>query len=342
MNENASPAHHRGAHRYDQKISRIIDAYLRGMPPVATHGETHAIVAWRAGREVFAVHGSGYDTACGPGVTHISWSMAKSMTHALVGFMVLDGLVDIDQPAAVPEWRDDERSAITLRHLLEMRSGLEWVEDYVDGERSHVIDMLFGSGKDDHAAFGAALPLRHRPGTHWEYSSGTTNIICRILGDIVGGAGPDERRTRMASFIDLRLFRPLGMSSATAKFDSAGTFVGSSFVYATAADFVRFGRLYVDGRSPAGTELLPVGWRDEARATVANDPETGNGYGHHWWTWPQLPGSLVATGYEGQYTIVLPEDDLVVVRLGKSPAEIRRNVVDDLVALVGELRHMRD
>ena len=309
------------------------------MPPSETHGETHAVVAWRGGREVFSAYGSGYATECGPGVTHISWSMAKSMTHALVGFLVRDGLLDIDLPAAVPEWRDDDRATITMRHLLEMRSGLEWVEDYVDGEVSHVIDMLFGAGTDDHAAYAAALPLVNEPGTHWVYSSGTTNIICRILGDVVGGTSPDERRRRMEEFIRARLFAPLGMSSATAKFDSAGNFVGSSYVYATATDFVRFGRLYVDGRSSDGVEILPVGWINAARTTIAVDPETGNGYGHHWWTWPRLPGAVVATGYEGQYTIVLPEDDLVVVRLGKSSAEIRANVVDDLVALVNELRH---
>ena len=312
------------------------------MPPTETHGETHAVVAWHGTREVLACFGSGYATACGPDVTHISWSMAKSMTHALVGFVVRDGLIDIDAPAAVPEWRDDERAGITLRHLLEMRSGLEWVEDYVNGERSHVIDMLFGSGKADHAAFAAALPLRHPTGTHWEYSSGTTNIICRILADLVAGGAhsgvsPAERRRRMESFIDDRLFAPLGMSTATAKYDPAGNFVGSSYVYATAADFARFGRLYVDGASRDGTKILPAQWIDNARTAIAVDPETGNGYAHHWWTWPALPGALVAAGYEGQYTVVLPEEDLVVVRLGKTPADIRQNVVDDLIAVVSEL-----
>jgi len=308
------------------------------MPPTETHGETHAVVAWHGTREVLACFGSEYAAACGPDVTHISWSMAKSMTHALVGFLVRDGLIDIDAPAAVPEWRDDERAGITLRHLLEMRSGLDWIEDYADGERSHVIDMLFGSGKGDHAAYAAALSLRHQPGTHWEYSSGTTNIICRILGDVVGGASPSERRARMESFIDDRLFAPLGMSTATAKYDPAGNFVGSSYVYATAADFARFGRLYVDGVSRDGAKILPADWVDNARTVIAVDPETGNGYAHHWWTWPALPGALVATGFEGQYTIVLPEEDLVVVRLGKTPADIRRNVVDDLIAVVAELR----
>ena len=308
------------------------------MPPSGTHGETHAVVAWRGTRELLACFGSGYETACGPDVTHISWSMAKSMTQALVGFLVRDGLVDIDAPAAVPEWRDDKRSRITLRHLLEMRSGLEWIEDYVDGERSHVIDMLFGVGKNDHAAFAANLPARHAPGEHWEYSSGTTNIICRVIGDVLGGSGPEGRRARMESFVNGRLFGPLGMTSAVAKFDSAGNFVGSSYVYATAADFARFGRLYVDGRSPEGGEILSVGWIDNARTAIAFDPETGNGYAHHWWTWPALPGALVATGYEGQYTVVLPEEDLVVVRLGKTPADIRQNVVEDLIAVVSELR----
>ncbi|MFM8390684.1 MAG: serine hydrolase domain-containing protein, partial [Actinomycetota bacterium] len=206
MARNASRDHRSDAHRYDQKISQIIDSYRRGMPPTATHGETHAVAAWRNGREVFAFHGSGHATPCGPGVTHISWSMAKSMTHALVGFLVADGRLDIDAPAVVPEWAGDVRNRITLRHLLEMRSGLEWIEDYVDGEKSHVIDMLFGTGKDDHAAYAAALPLTHEPGTHWVYSSGTTNIICRILGDAIGGDGPVERRSRMETFIAKRLF----------------------------------------------------------------------------------------------------------------------------------------
>jgi len=320
-------------------MSQVIDSYRSSMPPTATHGETFAVVAWRGGEEVFAFHGSDYATPCGPGVTHISWSMAKSMTHALVGLLVDDGRLDLDAPAAVPEWVGDGRRRITLRHLLEMRPGLEWVENYVEGENSHVIDMLFGSGKDDHAAYAASRPLTHEPGTHWVYSSGTTNIICRICGDVIGGDGPVERRERTKTFIARRLFEPLGMRSAVAKFDAAGNFVGSSYVYATAADFARFGRLYLHGLSPTGEKILPYGWVEAARKPIATDPETGNGYGHHWWTWPRLPGALVATGYEGQYTIVVPEDDLVVVRLGKTPAEIRTNVVADLVAVVDELRH---
>lgn len=303
------------------------------MPPTETHGETHAIVALHRGTEVFSAFGSGYATPCGPDVTHISWSMAKSMTQTLVGFMVKDGVLDIDAPAAVPEWKSDARGEITLRQLLEMRSGLDWIEVYVEGEESHVIEMLFGAGSGDHAAYAADRPLAHLPGTTWNYSSGTTNIICRVLGDIVGGDDAFARRTRMNSFIHERLFSPLGMTSAAAKFDSAGNFVGSSYVYATACDFARFGRMYVNA-----TERLPERWVDLARTPISTDPETGFGYAHHWWTWPALPGALIATGFEGQYTIVVPDDDLVVVRLGKTPAEIRTNVVNDLVTIVNELR----
>ena len=311
----------------------VLSVLEKGMPPAETHGETHAIVALRGGNEVFSAFGSGYATSCGADVTHISWSMAKSMTQALVGFMVKDGVLDIDAPAAVPEWKSDARREITLRQLLEMRSGLDWIEVYIEGEESHVIEMLFGSGSADHAAYAAGRPLMHTPGTAWNYSSGTTNIICRILGDIVGGDHPTARRSMMNDFINERLFGPLGMNSASAKFDSAGNFVGSSYVYATAFDFARFGRLYVN---PTG--MLPESWVDLARTPISTDPETGFGYAHHWWTWPALPGALVATGFEGQYTIVVPEDDLVVVRLGKTSSDIRINVVNDLVAIVRELR----
>ena len=147
----------------------------------------------------------------------ISWSIAKSMTHAAVGLLVGDGRIDPADPAPVPEWAGTEKEAITLLDLLEMRSGLEFVEDYVDGESSHALDMLFGSGAADQAAYAAARPLVHPPGVVWNYSSGTTNIICRVIGDIVaGGPGgsPAEREAAMRAFLDQRLFGPVGMPDA--------------------------------------------------------------------------------------------------------------------------------
>jgi len=290
----------------------------------AAHGRSLALVVQHRGEVVFERYGHQPDTLFGPGgpvgpaTTLVSWSMAKSITQAAVGIAVGDGLLSIDAPAPVPAWLGTEKEAITLLDLLEMRPGLEFVEDYVDDSLSHCLEMLYGDGKDDMAAYAAALPMIHTPGTVWNYSSGTTNIIARIVGDAVGSSRDD-----MEAFLHDRLFRPVGMSSAVPKFDTRGTFVGSSYVYATARDFARFGQLYLDDGMVDGERILPEGWRDVARTRVAYDADGDLGYGRQWWLWPEFPGSLACQGYEGQYTLVEPSRDLVVVHLGKVPVETR-------------------
>jgi CubicO group peptidase (beta-lactamase class C family) len=253
--------------------------------------------------------------------TLISWSMAKSVTHALVGMAQMDGLLDVRMPTGIASWQNDDRRLITLQDLLEMRSGLAWIEDYVEGNESDVIDMLFGSGKEDHAAHAINKSLTSAPGSEWYYSSGTTNIVARLLGNALGDKKGSSDKTR--SFIQKRLFDAIGMASATMQFDAAGTFVGSSFVYATARDFAKFGELYLRDGKCGAKQVLPVGWVDHARTQTVIDEETGQGYGAHWWTQPGEPGSLIASGYEGQQIFVLPERDLVIVRLGKTVSEKR-------------------
>jgi CubicO group peptidase (beta-lactamase class C family) len=262
----------------------------------------------------------------------ISWSTAKSMVHAAAGVLVGDGRLDPEEPAAVPAWAGTPKSAITVLDLLEMRPGLRFVESYVEGEHSDCLDMLFGEGAADHAAYAAALPLDQPPGTVWNYSSGTTNIVCRILGDLVGGGEPGMR-----AFLDQRLFGPAGMPGADPSFDATGTWAGSSYVHAPARQFARFGELYLNDGVVGGTRVLPEGWVDHARAVVAHDPETGFGYGRHWWTWPDQPGSLAAHGYEGQYVLVLPERDAVVVHLGKTEAAVRDRLVARLRRIIALL-----
>jgi CubicO group peptidase (beta-lactamase class C family) len=302
----------------------------------APHGTSLAVVVMQAGRVVLERYGHTPDTAFGPGgpvtadTTLVSWSMAKSITHAAVGILVDEGRLRLDAPAPVPSWKGTEKERITLQHLLDMRSGLHFVEDYVDGEVSNVIDMLFGEGRDDVAAYAAALPLDHEPGSVWNYSSGTTNIVARIVGDAVGGGSAG-----MESFLRDRLFNPAGMHSAVPKFDAAGTFVGSSFVYATARDFATFGELYrCDGVTAEGARVLPSGWSDHARVQSALDEESGFAYGAHWWSWPDLPGSMACHGYEGQYTLVVPDRELVVVHLGKVAADDRPIVNEALRRIV--------
>jgi len=257
----------------------------------------------------------------------ISWSMAKCITHALVGIAQMDGLLHTENHDLFPEWANDERRAITLQQLLEMRSGLSWIEDYVDGDASDVIEMLFGSGVDDTAAYVIAQPLASAPGSEWVYSSGTTNAVTRLLGNVLGDTSGSH--DNVERFMRSRLFAPIGMQ-AEPKFDAAGTFIGSSYVYATARDFAKFGQLYLHDGMCDGKRILPEGWVDHARNQHVFDDETGLGYGAHWWTLPGERNSLVASGYEGQYIMVIPDRDLVVVRLGKTVAEQRNAVVAEL------------
>ncbi len=310
-----------------------VDA-LFGRP--ADEGITLAFVIVRGGEVVVERYGvqpgnllQPDEVAVSAATPLISWSTAKSMVHAAVGVLVGDGRLDPLAPAAVPAWAGTPKAAITLLDLLEMRSGLRFIESYVEGEPSHCIDMLFGEGADDHAAYAAALPLDHPPGTVWNYSSGTTNIICRILGDVVGGG-----EQAMRAFLDQRLFGPAGMPDADPRFDGAGTWVGSSYVHAPARQFARFGQLYLDDGVVGGTRILPGGWVDHARTVVAHDPETGFGYGRHWWTWPDQPDSLAAHGYEGQYVIVLPRHDAVIVHLGKTDSAVRDRLVARLRRII--------
>ncbi len=306
----------------------------------ADHGISLAMVVMQGGEVVAERYGTQPATAFGPAVevdadsTLISWSMAKSVTHAAIGILVADGAVDLEMAAPVAEWQGTPKAQIRVIDLLEMRSGLQFVEDYVDGGTSHCIAMLFGDGAADHASYAAALPLVREPGTVWNYSSGTTNIVTRIISGIVGGG-----RVGMERFLADRLFEPAGMTSAIPKFDDAGTFVGSSYVYATARDFARFGELYRnDGVAENGARVLPEGWADHGRTRVAHDPTDdlahGFDYGRHWWMWPQYPGSIAAHGYEGQFAIVVPDRQLTVVHLGKTDAGVRRHLVEHLDGLI--------
>ena len=273
-------------------------------------GETWALVVVQAGALVFERYGPGRsaDDTCR------SWSMAKSITHALTGILVGDGRLDIHAQADVPEWRaaGDPRAAITLDQLLRMSSGLAFTEAYVPGAPSDVIEMLFGAGQHDVAGFAATFPPAHPPGSHFSYSSGTTNIVSRALARALGAEGPT-----FEAFMRKRLFAPIGMKSALPRFDDAGTFIGSSFCFATARDFARFGLLYLRDGQWDGRRLLPLGWVDYARTPTFQQSDCVDGpYGAHWWLDLAGPGSFSANGYEGQYIVICPDRDLVIVRNG--------------------------
>lgn len=284
-------------------------------------GTTYAVVLVHHGRLVLERYGGAiehWDATSEPVAAEtrlLSWSMAKSMLHAALGVLVGRGRLDVDAPAPVPAWRSegDPRRLITVEHLLSMRDGLDFVEDYEDDRISDVIHMLFGAGQDDVAAYATARPPAAPPGAHFNYSSGTSNILSWILGGLTGGG------EAVVGFLEDDLFGPIGATTATPSLDGAGTWIASSYVHATAQDFARFGYLYLRDGEWDGCRILPPGWVDHGRRPRSVDPE-GLGYGAHWWVVGDDHGSFAATGYEGQQIVVCPGLDAVLVRLGKTPA----------------------
>ena len=299
-----------GPHVDMDRLSSLID-HAFSDPAPEDMGETHAFLAVQSGKIVFERYWKDYTKEN----TYPSWSMAKSITQALVGILTRENKIDIHAPANVPEWREggDPRASITLDQLLRMSSGLKFNEDYVDGETSDVIEMLFGAGKDDVAAFAANFPLEADPDTKWSYSSGTSNIVARAASLALGQKGEAFHK-----FMRTELFDPIGMTSPIPKFDDAGTFIGSSFCFCTARDFARFGLLYMRDGVWDGKRILPEGWVDYARTPTAVPPDEPLGYGAHWWLGLCGPGSFSANGYQGQYTILVPQHDLILVRHGDS------------------------
>ncbi|MBQ6957296.1 MAG: serine hydrolase [Bacteroidales bacterium] len=266
----------------------------------------------------------------------LSWSMGKSFTNALVGLMAGDGLVDIHAPMDIPQWQDDNRKAITLNDLMQMQSGLEWNENY--GNRSDVNLMLHR--EEDMGLFALSKPLMAKPGTHWYYSSGSTNIVMRYL------RGKFASDTEFLAYIRSRLFEPLGIRNACFEPDMSGTPVGSSYLYVTARDYARFGQLYLDDGLVGPMRILPEGWVSYT-ATPASDSQ--GGYGAFFWLnqnkkCPDAPEDMFSCqGHDGQEIYIIPSRDLVVVVLGYSPKP--DHVIDfnallrDIIAQTGNLQN---
>lgn len=257
----------------------------------------------------------------------LSQSVAKTVTAALAGIVVGDGLLAVDAPAPVLAWSeepDDPRRAITIGNLLQMSSGLVFNESYFNPYTSDALPMLFGKERGDMAAFAASKPLEYPPGTRFAYASGTTNLLSGLLRDAVGGD-----RVSYLRFMNDRLFAPIGMTSAEPEFDERGTFVGSSWLHATARDWARLGLLLVRGGVWDGQTVLPPGWVDYMRTPLVHQ-ESGI-YGAQTWLNAGNPAAGIAprienlpadtfmgTGHGGQMMVMVPSKDLVVIRFGKT------------------------
>jgi len=257
----------------------------------------------------------------------LSWSMAKSFTHALVGIMVKKGMMDVNNPVDVPYWRNDSRANISLDNLMHMNSGLKWNENY--GNLSDVTLMLHEQA--DMAEFAIQKPQVTRRDSLWFYNSGATNIVSYLIRKRIDNDAAYYALPRQ------ELFNPTGMSSAVFETDASGTFAGSSYVYATMRDYVRFGLLYMNKGNWLGKQILPVGWTDNARK-----PANGSGgkYGSFFWLnlsgdYPGVPSDLyMCRGHDGQFIYIIPSLQLVVVRTGFSkgddfnPQQFLRSIVE--------------
>lgn len=282
-------------------------------PDSAHLRRTRALVVVHGGRIVAERYAPGFNAT----MPLIGWSMAKMAINAFVGIAVQDGKLSLADRALLPEWRRDAdpRREITLDQLLRMTSGLSFNEDYAD-HFSDVIQMLFV--QSDKAGFAASKPLEHPPGAYWQYSGGTSNIIARILRQRFA----DERD--YLRFPRERLFAPLGMRSAVLELDEVGTYVGSTFMYASARDWARLGLLFLRDGLWQGRRLLPEGWVAYSLTPTPGAPDAR--YGAH--VWLKLPDSpqlgeppmpedaYYMLGYDEQVVAVVPSRDLVIVRLG--------------------------
>jgi CubicO group peptidase (beta-lactamase class C family) len=188
--------------------------------------------------------------------------------------------------------------------------------------------MLFGEGKADMAHYPASRPLAVPPGTRFNYSSGTTNVIARIVGTTLGG------QEAMRTFLAERLFGALSMTSAMPTFDEAGTFVASSFVHATAQDFARFGLMLCRGGRANGVQIVSEEWIDALRNPRSVEADSGWLYSMQTWVVGDDLGTFWCSGYEGQRIMVCPPKDLVVVRTGQTPDDRAQDVQDWVLSVV--------
>ena len=300
----------------DQALAaRLSDTTLTGRGMRAT-------VVVSGGRIVGEAYGSGFSAT----TPLLGWSMTKTVNAAVVGTLLRQGRLFLGDRALLRQWQGNEREAITLAHLLAMEDGLAFNEDY--GTVTDVTRMLYL--EPDMAAFSADAPLEVPPGTRFSYSSGTAVLLSRVWMDRIGGEAEALAYPRQA------LFEPLGMSSAVMEADASGTFVGSSYMYATARDWARLALFLLRDGVWNGERLLPEGF-----VAMMSEPNgTSGGRYSKMQTWlagagvPDLPSdTFFLQGHDGQTIAIVPSLDLAVVRLGLTP---RRDGYD-VMPLVREI-----
>lgn len=300
-----------------RELKNISDSIIKND---AYGGHISAFLVMQSGVPVVELYKPGYNVD----TKFLSWSMAKSFTNSLTGIMVGKGMLDIDQPLVLDEWKYDERKNITVKHLMQMQSGLKWNEDY--GNKSDVTVMLHCEA--DMGKYALEQEAQYPAGTHWYYSSGTTNIVCEIMHRRFGND------SLYYSFARKELFNRIGMPGAVLEVDPSGSWVGSSYLYATARDYARFALLYLNDGVFNNERILPEGWVEYSTTEV---PDSKGQYGAFFWLnrskrIKTAPVDMFScNGHDGQYIFMIPSKDLAIIILGYSPEGI------DLERLLGDV-----
>jgi CubicO group peptidase (beta-lactamase class C family) len=280
--------------------------------------DTRALIVVRHGRIVAERYAPGFDAHS----RFLGWSMSKSVTSAMIGALVGDGRLSLDGPSGVKEWQapGDPRRAITLRNMLQMADGLAFDDKHVPGDET---TMLYA--RADMAAYAATRPTLYPPGVKWSYSSGETLMIARLATETLGGGAEAQ------AYLRKKIFSPLHMDSAVLEADETGVPVGSSYVYATARDWARFGLLYLDdGLAPDHRRVLSHDWVAFSRTPNGLEPQ--GLYGAQFWVNRGPPGdpslrmmkdlptdSYFALGHSDEIVAIIPSRQTVIVRLGWTP-----------------------
>jgi CubicO group peptidase (beta-lactamase class C family) len=298
--------------------------------PILQGPGMRAIVVVHDGRIIGETYGEGFNAS----TRLVGWSMTKAVNAALVGLVIKDGKLSLDQKGLFPQWAGDARAEISIADLMAMSSGLKFNED--QGFFTDVARMEFL--EKDAAAFARGMPLVSAPGTTFSYGSGSSVLLARIWQNAIGA--------RAVSYPYERLFKPLGMTSAVFESDPSGTFLGEGFLYANAHDWARFGEFLRLGGVWNEQPILPPGFVDYMRSPApSSDQGHGPVYGRGqlWLARGQgfdLPAdTFMLEGHLRQVIAIIPSRKLVILRMGMTREDIGYSVAKLLYSIVAAIRH---
>ncbi|MEZ4744080.1 MAG: serine hydrolase [Bdellovibrionota bacterium] len=282
--------------------------------------KTDGLVIIRNNCLIYERYGRGYNR----NMKHVGWSITKSISSALLG--ILEGEKIVNRYTKVkdllPYFDKKEHSNLNLLQLIQMRSGIKWIESYSNFITSNAINMLYTEGFEDVARYTASLGMIDKPGKKFQYVSGATNVLMSALNKAV-------KKSEQENFPWIYLFEKIGMQSVTWERDKSGAFIGATGIFAIPRDYARFGLLYLNNGNWNNQQIIPKSWI-ELSTRLPNDTPNNRSYGLGWWLnqpiengskkeipWKLGPPNMYAArGYMGQYIIIVPDMNMVVVRTG--------------------------